>query len=134
MNSLYKIKDEIKSGLQCRIVIIDSLPPLFTNTEEYNVDNNIFLNHLVCNMYFVAMECHVAFVITNLLTTWTEGSFEEVQSVENVACGKYWISVPHHRLKIVKVDDVKCEISVLKSCEFALNKSCSVTIADQGII
>lgn len=135
INSLYSIKNEIKSGvLNCRLVIIDSLPPIFTNTDEYNVENNIFLSQMVSIMYYLAMECYMTFVVVNLLTSWTEGGFEVRQTVENVACGKYWSSVPHNRLKFERVDDEKCRITMLKSCQFALLGSCEVVIADEGMI
>lgn len=134
INSLYKIKEDLKKGLNCRLIIIDSLPPLFTNTDDYNVENNIFLNQIVCIMYFLANECHVVLVVVNLLTTWTEGGFEEMETMEKVACGKYWGSIPHHRLKMERIDQEKSRISLLKSCQFALDKDCEVVIAEGGLV
>lgn len=134
INSLYTIKEEIRSGLKCRLVIIDSLPPLFTNTDDYNVENNIFLSQMASIIHYLASEYHMVFVITNLLRTWTEGGFQEIQMVESVACGKYWSNVPHNRMKIEKVDEDKCRISFLKSCEFPLDKLCDVLITNEGVI
>lgn len=76
----------------------------------------------------------MTFVVVNLLTSWTEGGFEMRQTFETVACGKYWSSVPHNRLKIERVDEEKCRISWLKSCQFALVGNCDVVISDEGVI
>lgn len=119
--------------MKCRLIIIDSLPPLFANTDEYNVENNIFLSHVVSIIYYIANEYNMLFIIVNLLTSWTEGGFEIQQTVENVACGKYWSGVPHERLKIEKIDEAKCKISLLKSCKFPLDGCCEVVISDEGM-
>lgn len=76
----------------------------------------------------------MTFLVVNLLTNWTEGGFEMRRTVENVACGKYWNGVPHNRLKIERVDEVKSRISWLKSCDVALVGSCDVVITDKGVI
>lgn len=102
--------------------------------DEYNVENNIFLNHLVNIMYYLAMERHMIFFVVNLLTSWTEGDFEEKQVAENVACGKYWNSIPHNRLQIKRIADEKLQISLIKSCQFSLLASCDVVISDEGVI
>lgn len=89
---------------------------------------------MVCIMFYLATECYMTFVIVNLLTTWTEGGFEKRETIENVACGKYWSSIPHNRLKMEKVDEERYRISFLKSYEFPLEADCVVVITDEGVI
>lgn len=132
VNSLHAIKEEINSGLKLRVIIIDSLPPLFTNVDEYNVENNIFLNHTANVLHYLITECHVAIVVSNLITTWSEGNFQQQQIQEKLACGKYWISIPHNRLRFEKKTN-NFKVSLITSCQFSINTSCNVTISKKGV-
>ncbi|GJQ75802.1 hypothetical protein Trydic_g17872 [Trypoxylus dichotomus] len=135
INSLYQIKNEIERGLNVKLIIVDSLPTLLYQFEEFCKCNSI-LNHFVNAMKFLTSEYHTCFVVTNILTTWYEGNIgEEKLLLEKIGCGKYWRSVPNTRLIFVKsANSEKCEISMDKSCEIAVNTKCCVQIADIGMI
>lgn len=132
INSLHSIKNELKNGLKLRVIIIDSIPCLFTNSGEYNVENNMYLNHLASIMRFLVTECHVVIIVVNLITVWSVGDFQESNVQENVSCGKYWLNIPHVRLRINRNED-NYKISVLKSNRLPCNASCVVEISREGM-
>lgn len=132
LNSLFDIKKEISNGLKVRIIILDSLPCLFTNTDEYNVENNTLLNHMANIMHYLATECFVAIVVINLITVWSIGDFQEPNVKENISCGKYWLTVPHVRLKFERNED-NYKISVLKNQSKLSNSICFVKVENEGM-
>lgn len=129
---MHSIKNEIRSGLKLRVIIIDSIPCLFTNSDEYNTENNMYLNHLANVLRFLATECHTVIIVVNLTTVWSAGGFQEPNIQENVSCGKYWLHIPHVRLKSNR-NESNYNISVLKSDCVPCNASCVVEISQEGI-
>lgn len=133
INSLYKIQQDLLAGLKLRIIIIDSLPAVFTRINEYNVENNIYLNHMVNILRYLITECHVVVIVVNLLMAWNEGDFKNQILHEKIACGKYWRNVPHTRLHL-KINNDMCNLSVMKSSDIPLDSKCHLKITEQGVI
>lgn len=52
--------------------------------------------------------------------------------VERVGCGKYWLGVPHNRLKL-EGKGGECRVRLVKSCEFEVVRGCCVVIGDDGV-
>ncbi|KAI4460772.1 dna repair protein rad51 4 [Holotrichia oblita] len=139
VNSLYEIKTETDNGLNVKLIVVDSLPALAYQFEEFS-KCNAALNHLVNVMKFLTSEYYVCFIVTNILTTWYEGNIgEEKLLSEKIGSGKYWQSVPNTRLKFVSAaaasaTDGKYEISIVKSNEIITGTKCYVRIGDLGMI
>ncbi|KAK9731577.1 Rad51 [Popillia japonica] len=135
VNSLYQIKTETNNGLNVKLIVVDSLPALAYQFEEFSKCNSA-LNHLVNVMKFLTSEYYVCFVVTNILTTWYEGNIgEEKLLSEKIGSGKYWQSVPNTRLKFVSGEvDGKYEISIVKSNEIITGTKCYVRIGDVGMM
>lgn len=133
INSLYKIKEDILSGMNLKLLIIDSLPPLFTKSDQYNVENNIHLNHVVNIMHFLTKECHIAIVIVNLISSWSDGDFKRQNLQDIISCGKYWRSVPHVRLRL-DLNNGFCQISTSDSHSHSSGATCVVAINENGVV
>ncbi|EFA10219.1 DNA repair protein RAD51 homolog 4 [Tribolium castaneum] len=116
INSLYEIKNDLENNMKLRLIIVDSLPGVILNSNDH-LTNNLYLNHIANIMRYIATEHHVAFLVTNLITTWTDGGFKTQQETsETITCGKYWSSVPNTRLRIEKMENSGgCKLSVLRS-------------------
>lgn len=119
INTLHNIKEElIKGTIKTRLIIIDSLPPLFYANSDYN-RNNELINHVANILRFLANKFYVVFFITNLITLWKPEGNECV--TEKVGCGKYWSSVPHTTLKIENFIE-NFQVSILKSFNRTIEK------------
>lgn len=109
------------------------MPTLLYQFEEFFQFSSV-LNHLINNMKFLACEYCTCFVVTNVLTTWYEGNVgEENVLLEKIGSGKYWQSISNTRLKFVKMDCEKFEISIEKSVEIPVDRKCIVSISDLGL-
>ncbi|XP_044271644.1 DNA repair protein RAD51 homolog 4-like [Tribolium madens] len=138
INSLYEIKNDLENNMKLRLIIIDSLPSILLNSNDY-VTNNSYLNHIVNIMRYIANEHHIAFLVTNLITKFIDGGFNKSQqeNSEIISCGKYWSNVPNTRLKIEKTENSRgFKISVLSSD--TLNKKMDncvdVMLTDEGFL
>lgn len=133
INSLYKIKEEILNVINLKLLIIDSLPPLFTKSDQYNVENNIHLNHVVNIMHFLTKECHIAIVVVNLISSWSDGDFKRQNLQDIISCGKYWRSVPQVRLRL-DLNNSVCQVTMLESHSHLSGATCTVAINENGVV
>lgn len=114
INSLFEIKDDLEKNLKPRLIIIDSLPAIVFAYSDPS-KNNGFLTHLANIMRYIAVQHHVTFLITNLITRWNQGDFKDrLGEAEKISCGQFWSSVPNTRIKIEKIDSL-CNFSILFS-------------------
>lgn len=134
LNCLYSIQKEINEGLTLRLIIIDSLPPLFYQTED-SAKNCGVMNQFVNIMRFLAREYHIAFIVTNCITIWYEGDFSMEKAVtEKLGLGRYWFSIANLRLMIKQTQEIcKYELSIVKSSKFSKGVNCIVSINDSGM-
>lgn len=130
VSALYQIKEDVYTRkLRLRLLIIDSLPPLFYQSQDFERNYGV-MNDFVNVLHFLARELHIAIVVTNVITTWYEGDFN-VDSVttEKLGLGKYWYHVANTRL-VIKKDTV----TILKSNRLPKGASCPIRICDEGIV
>lgn len=121
ISTLFDIIQELKKGLDVKLIIIHSISVLTLNTND-PVENNHLLNHLANTLRYIAIELNVIIIVTNLITTWNEWVLEGNENmVEKVCCGKYWREVPNVRVKITGVDN-KLEFNLLKNNNNTSNK------------
>ncbi|KAF5292023.1 hypothetical protein FQA39_LY14140 [Lamprigera yunnana] len=136
INYLYKIKNLLHvKKLKLRLIIIDSLPPLFLQISNFSKSYSL-MNDFANVMRFLAKEFHIAFVVVNVKTVWNEGDFGvEGNVTEKLGLGKYWFNVPNTRLMIKKCTrSSDCTITILKSNRLAKGLQCSVGISDAGVV
>ncbi|RZC34393.1 hypothetical protein BDFB_003015 [Asbolus verrucosus] len=137
INGLYELKNHLETDLKLRLIIIDSLPTILLNSNDH-VKNNLYLNHLVNIMRYISVQHHVAFLITNLITTWNDGDFKNQQNlVESIACGRYWLSVPNIRLKIQKSEDQNAYTFFVVNSDSLNTKTknnVNILLTDQGFL
>lgn len=133
INSLYEIKNKSYSKYKFRLIIIDSLPPLlYQDKDKSNTYGH--LNHIVNIIRFLSTEYHMVFIITNIVTQWFDGDFEtKVSHIDKFGCGKYWNKIPNTKLRI-DTDGYKNKVSVVKSCNLPIGRSCFVKITDNGMV
>ncbi|XP_049812665.1 DNA repair protein RAD51 homolog 4 [Schistocerca nitens] len=143
---LHKWKEdlqEMRGDYSIRLVIIDSLPPLFFNFygEGHN-DGLPQMNHLSNLIRHLAQEHHIAFLVVNLATQYFEAdgllsegkiknACEETKNYSNVkpALGKYWLHLPNTRLLVEKRPcSQEAQITVTKSASIPLGRSCKVNL------
>lgn len=99
---------------------------LFLSSNDHSENNNL-LNHLANVLRYIAAEHNVAVIVTNLVTTWTEGDFQSYQeTIEKIACGKYWRGVPNVKVKIGKKHREGVDVSLLKFNNVCSNVSCVI--------
>lgn len=131
-NSLFDIKQQIQNGLNVRVIIIDSLAPLFMDTKD-NTENNNALSHCANIMRYIATQHHAVIIATNLMTLWRESSDFDTYDVlkKSTSCGKFWQTVPNVKITLEKhVDADKVKLEVIKGPKIDF---CDVTITDLGI-
>lgn len=134
INCLYKIKEELSNGLKLRLIVIDSLPSLFYQSENYDKNYGI-MNSFVNIMYFLASKFHIAFIVTNASIIWNENSTEiEKPIFAKLGLGKYWSNVPNSRFMLKKnIDTDVYQFLVMKSYKYPKEKQCTVRISDLGM-
>ncbi|XP_050310743.1 DNA repair protein RAD51 homolog 4-like [Anthonomus grandis grandis] len=116
ISALFSIKDEIKAGLDIRIIIIHSISTIFLNSMDYSENNNI-LNHMANVLRYIALELNTVVIVTNLMTIWIEGLNDESrkETKKKACCGKYWSSVPNVKIEVgSKNQEGGCEIELVK--------------------
>lgn len=130
VSALYQIKEDVyKRKLRLRLLIIDSLPPLFYQSQDFERNYGV-MNDLVNVLHFLARELHIAIVVTNVITTWYEGDFNVDSAItEKLGLGKYWYHVANTRL-VIKNDT----LTILKSNRLPKGISCTIRICDKGIV
>lgn len=147
---LHKWKEdlqEMRGEYSIRLVIIDSLPPLFFNFygEGHN-DGLAQMNHLSNLIRYLAQEHHIAFLVVNLATQYfevdgllSEGKIknvcEETKNHTNVkpALGKYWLHVPNTRLLVEKKPcSQEAQVTVIKSANIPLGRTCKVNLHESN--
>lgn len=136
INNLYEIKNNLEDNLKLRLIIIDSLPASLFSSNE-NIRSNSYLNHIINIMRYISTEHHIAFLIINLIKTWSDYNFNQSRASESITCGKYWFKVPNTRLKIEKIEEKNsCKISVLSSdiLKNQLNRSVDIVLTDKGFL
>ncbi|CAG9770612.1 unnamed protein product [Ceutorhynchus assimilis] len=116
ISELFNIKKQLENGELCAdIIVIHTIPSLFLGTKDVT-ERNHMLNHLANILRYIANEHNVVFILTNLITTWNKGSFQDHQETgEKVACGKYWQTVPDVRVRINRMALDEHECILLKS-------------------
>ncbi|KAF2882983.1 hypothetical protein ILUMI_23211 [Ignelater luminosus] len=134
LNCLYSIQKEIDEGLTLRLIIIDSLPPLFYQTEE-SAKNYGVMNQFVNIMRFLAREYHLAFIVTNCITIWYEGDFSMEKAItEKLGLGRYWLSIANFRIMIKQTQEIcKYGLNIVKSNKLPKGVNCTVNINDSGM-
>lgn len=130
ITALFEVKRDLEEGLEAKVIFIDSLSTLFFSSNDHAENNNI-LNHLANILRYLAVERNVIIIVTNLVTTWVEGSFETCEgTVEKIACGEYWRRVPNVRVKMEKLSNENMmQLSLSKHFNVVLNDKCSVPLS-----
>nr|XP_023016772.1 DNA repair protein RAD51 homolog 4-like isoform X1 [Leptinotarsa decemlineata] len=114
LKHLTELKKEVENGSNIKIIVIDSLPPLYFQSFDHT-ESNSFLNHMVNILRYLTVKFNIIAIVTNLVTLWNEGDFKNINSMkERIACGSYWYNIPNVRLKFNKEDN-KCKITITKS-------------------
>ncbi|KAB0795647.1 hypothetical protein PPYR_12486 [Photinus pyralis] len=135
INTLYQIKEDVYiRRLKLRLIIIDSLPPLFYQSRDFERNYGV-MNDFVNILHFLTRELHIAIVVTNVITTWYEGDFHvENSATEKLGLGKYWLQIANTRLVIKKRANSECTVQVMKSNRLPKGASCKLWIRDEGIV
>ncbi|XP_066253045.1 DNA repair protein RAD51 homolog 4-like [Euwallacea similis] len=127
ISAMFAIKQELEQGLSLRVIVIHSLSVLFASSTDRDENNNI-LNHLANILRYIAVEHNVAIILTNLVTTWTQGGFHgNSYTVEKIACGKYWSSVPNVCIKINELSENLSKLTLIKFNNVMEKKTCIIS-------
>ncbi|XP_066146084.1 DNA repair protein RAD51 homolog 4 [Euwallacea fornicatus] len=127
ISAMFVIKQELEQGLSLRVIVIHSLSVLFASSMDPDENNNI-LNHLANILRYIALEHNVAIIITNLVTTWTQGGFHgSSHTVEKIACGKYWSSVPNVCIKISELSENLSKLTLIKFNNVVEKETCTIS-------
>ncbi|KAG5879905.1 hypothetical protein JTB14_018448 [Gonioctena quinquepunctata] len=134
LDTLIELRELVQNGSNIKLVIIDSLPPLYLQSCD-PTESNSFLNYMVNILRYLVVKGNIVIIVTNLLTLWNDGDFKNKNVMkERIACGSYWYNVPNVRLKFNKEAD-KCTITVMKSRRIMPKLcQCQVDITDMGLI
>lgn len=130
---MYDIKNVLSEGLNCPLIIIDSMPAIFYHTGNYSNTKTV-MNHFVNIARYMASELNIAIIVTNLMVQ--DGEISENGSVRmnyKPGLGTYWLTVPNTRILVNKQDQSTCSLKVIKSTTIEMDKQCSVTISKCGV-
>lgn len=139
INELFNLLHSIKST-RIKLVIIDSLPAIFFNTDfESHGPNYASLNNFTNLIRCLASESNAAFITVNLVRQWREmnsfepGEFKNPLIVKPML-GKYWLSIPNTRLLIETGALESRKITVWKSTYLSSGSTCNVIIKNTGVV
>ncbi|KAF5308528.1 hypothetical protein FQR65_LT06193 [Abscondita terminalis] len=136
VNTLYEIKSLLSSKkLRARLIIIDSLPPLFYSISNFS-ERYSLINSMVNIMQVLAKEFHTVIVVTNITTMWYDNYGVENRITEKVSLGKYWFNIPNTRLMIKKSVAGTSDylITIVKSNRLLEGSECVVKLTESGIV
>lgn len=130
ISAVYDIKNELSEGLNCSLIIIDSMPAIFYHTGNYSNTKTV-MNHFVNIARYISSELNIAIIVTNLMVQ--DGENGSVRMQYKPGLGTYWLTVPNTRILVNKQDQSTCRLKVIKSTTIEMDKQCSVTISKCGV-
>lgn len=117
IDGMYELKQKLeRKKTKVRVVVIDSLTAILYSTIRIE-KHNMLLNCLINVMRLMAVEYHICFVITSLLTV--EG--------DKVYGGKYWQTLPNVRLVLEAKED-HFQINIVKNNLGDVNQHCTIVL------
>lgn len=148
LSLLHKMADDFRVDgrrtLGLRLIVIDSLPrPFFRFLGSDGSERQVLLNNLAAVLRFVAAECHVAVLVTNLVTSWTADHANDEEEGERVAethrqtpaLGKYWAHIPETRIAVKKIENSRDRLMVIvKSTGQPYGKTANVSLTTSGAV
>ncbi|KAL0269487.1 UNVERIFIED_CONTAM: hypothetical protein PYX00_007198 [Menopon gallinae] len=143
LQKLTKDLDEAEGRtLGFRIIIIDSLSCLFFRFlgADWN-EGLVLLNNLASLLHFIAVEYHIAILVTNLVTSWTVDDVNDEEEElfpeqkQTPVLGRYWAHVPDTRINVKKMENANNWLLVImKSTTQAFGKTANVTLTKSGAV
>ncbi|GLV35975.1 Rad51 recombinase D [Carabus blaptoides fortunei] len=133
ISALYDIKTELSEGLNCPLIIIDSLPAIFYRTGNYSNTKTV-MNHFVNIARYVSTELNTVIIVTNVIVQEDNISANVCGSMSyKPGMGTYWLTVPNTRILLTKHNHGTCSLKVIKSTTTQIDKQCNVSITKCGV-